>query len=1009
MFVLREVPAEFLNALKSRLKLGDREKPVYRVEVDRLAFIPGRVEELEYYYIYTKDSKKIVKSRINPGGSTQINSKGLIFPIQAGTGFSLDNSVTSSFGENRGDHYHSGIDLGVPRDTPVVAAAAGVVVVVDLFNPYTGYGRYIDIKHGGGDAVTRYAHLDRNTVVVGEVVAQGQVIAYSGNTGYCTEGGHPIAGDLDDPDSPRGRGDGAHLHFEVRVDGDPVDPYPYLAGSKNISSTVVNVGDVVDEGTVTLEQPEEIIFEENFSRDDWFNNSIYTHFEPNFRSNARVDYSINEGSLVINFPDASMQETEFILTLHLSNPVFLDMSFCSDFSPGSEFVIQSGEVVRARFTTFNGVGNWQSPSQIYIQEGFGTTPVKFIFKCNGGQPKKFIIDYIRIYTGAISQKNDPGYKLQQEVTSVNVFTKTEKIPVSVGNFVYSDTVVLDNVINIERDEQFEGDAAEARVTVSNPNGIYGPDYSAYRFPELGVQSKFAYEINGVHIGVLSENTPVRIYEGYGLDNIRVFTGLIDKVDINGQDEILTFSCRNMYKKLLNKVITENKQYPPHIGDVHILDTAPPSTGSGGVSAYTDMDRFNQIVYCAQKYATHYDVDYKLILAIAKAETDYGTLGWGTVESGGYICGYGCGDTKYAGIEMQCKYVAMRIRDALGDRPITRENIEYLNNGGDLGLVYCANTPDSPASDWVNNVWTAYQSISDYNNYQGTASGGNNTYAELVAKKQMGETCWLKSAIIHDLVGHANMFGWRAAEDDLFYPDAVIEETYLIQAMPLTGQVVKAGTKEGHFFIADISSVPTINGWLNPYVELNREFFAFEIKVSDAIREVLKDTNFRSYCDRYGTYRMERIKYNTPVVCSFTEYDDLVTINKTIDWSRGRSHIAVISSEDGGLSHFIDKEILAELKGEVRTCVVYSDWAKSYKQKEEIALRMFWDMKRLCRTLQVGIAGRPELDILDRVYVVDKATGTRDIYTIKGIRSTNSDEAYTMILDLFWCDNDTLYR
>ncbi|HZV51890.1 MAG TPA: peptidoglycan DD-metalloendopeptidase family protein [Candidatus Dormibacteraeota bacterium] len=101
-------------------------------------------------------------------------------------------------------HFHTGIDLAVPVGTPVAAAAAGEVVLVG--DGTTGYGTYVVIAHGGG-LVTLYGHLSQALVAVGERVDQGQVIGLSGSTGAST---------------------GPHLHFEVRLNGEPVDPLGYL-------------------------------------------------------------------------------------------------------------------------------------------------------------------------------------------------------------------------------------------------------------------------------------------------------------------------------------------------------------------------------------------------------------------------------------------------------------------------------------------------------------------------------------------------------------------------------------------------------------------------------------------------------------------------------------------------------------------------------------------------------------------------------------------------------------
>ncbi len=98
---------------------------------------------------------------------------------------------------------HEGIDIAVPTGTPVVAAAAGTVIYAGVLG---GYGNLVVVDHGNGLA-TAYAHNSAYASSVGQVVAQGTVIAYSGNTGNSS---------------------GPHVHFEVRVGGTAVDPLGYL-------------------------------------------------------------------------------------------------------------------------------------------------------------------------------------------------------------------------------------------------------------------------------------------------------------------------------------------------------------------------------------------------------------------------------------------------------------------------------------------------------------------------------------------------------------------------------------------------------------------------------------------------------------------------------------------------------------------------------------------------------------------------------------------------------------
>ncbi|KMO86789.1 peptidase M23 [Megasphaera cerevisiae DSM 20462] len=99
--------------------------------------------------------------------------------------------------------FHSGIDIGVDYGTPVHAADSGVVVDAGWIS---GYGYAVIIDHGNGLS-TLYGHNESLAVSAGQSVSQGQVIAYAGSTGNST---------------------GPHVHFEVRVNGDPVDPMSYL-------------------------------------------------------------------------------------------------------------------------------------------------------------------------------------------------------------------------------------------------------------------------------------------------------------------------------------------------------------------------------------------------------------------------------------------------------------------------------------------------------------------------------------------------------------------------------------------------------------------------------------------------------------------------------------------------------------------------------------------------------------------------------------------------------------
>ena len=110
-------------------------------------------------------------------------------------------SVTRGFSPT-----HSGIDLAAPYGSPIRAAAGGTVVYAGW---YSAYGNIIDIQHADG-VLTRYGHMSAfaTGIARGMPVTQGQIIGDIGTTGNAH---------------------GAHVHFEVRIDGHPVDPKPFLS------------------------------------------------------------------------------------------------------------------------------------------------------------------------------------------------------------------------------------------------------------------------------------------------------------------------------------------------------------------------------------------------------------------------------------------------------------------------------------------------------------------------------------------------------------------------------------------------------------------------------------------------------------------------------------------------------------------------------------------------------------------------------------------------------------
>jgi murein DD-endopeptidase MepM/ murein hydrolase activator NlpD len=181
-------------------RLLDRSQQYQAVRSDRReALVSTRADrkKLEGHLVALEREEAKVRARLAgapSAGPVRQGSGSMIWPVSG--------AFTSPFGPRWG-RLHAGIDLAAPEGTPSRAAESGRVVLAGWTG---GYGNYTCIAHGGALS-TCYAHQSRYGTSVGANVSKGQVIGYVGNTGNST---------------------GAHLHFETRVNGTPVNPMGYL-------------------------------------------------------------------------------------------------------------------------------------------------------------------------------------------------------------------------------------------------------------------------------------------------------------------------------------------------------------------------------------------------------------------------------------------------------------------------------------------------------------------------------------------------------------------------------------------------------------------------------------------------------------------------------------------------------------------------------------------------------------------------------------------------------------
>lgn len=173
-----------LTAQQALLAALDSIIHEFETELDGLGSEQGRLEEL-------------IRGSSGGGGSSPGQ---LVRPVPG--------AITSPFGPRHHPilgytRMHTGVDMTAPQGQDIKAGAGGTVILADT---YGGYGLTVIIDHGGG-MTTLYAHQSRVFVSRGELVTSGEVVGEAGSSGLAT---------------------GPHLHFEVRIDGTPVDPADYL-------------------------------------------------------------------------------------------------------------------------------------------------------------------------------------------------------------------------------------------------------------------------------------------------------------------------------------------------------------------------------------------------------------------------------------------------------------------------------------------------------------------------------------------------------------------------------------------------------------------------------------------------------------------------------------------------------------------------------------------------------------------------------------------------------------
>ena len=430
---------ELARIITDKFKVGDDKRPVCKIEVDRMAFIPGYNEEVEF-------------QAVNPFADWEngdcVYTTGFtsfVFPIG---GKSLDtNKITSHYGMRthpilRTKRMHTGVDITGTTADKVVACWPGRVKEAGVNG---SYGNCVDIMHPN-NIVTRYAHLSKISVTKEQTVQEGTLLGYVGSTGMST---------------------GPHLHFEIIKDGKQIDPEPYIKGSRTQDFTGYAI---TSDKNALIAGP--YALSEDFLNTNWFKNPIYQ------ASVEMLSISVVATSTAMGNTEAHLRSTftkgetkfneaSFYLKPELVVDGILSVCFSTDFSKeaGDDFYITI-DGKKIEIDKFLGSDQEQFISAVKVPGG--KPDIRFVLKWAGSADRVFKIHNISI------RETIPGTADFLSVDDINNYMSLwayEKKEIPTGMFIYEETLTLENVISCEVNYNYEQEAAEASIKIENYDGF----------------------------------------------------------------------------------------------------------------------------------------------------------------------------------------------------------------------------------------------------------------------------------------------------------------------------------------------------------------------------------------------------------------------------------------------------------------------------------------------------------------------------------------------------------
>jgi hypothetical protein len=964
------------------------------VELDKFSYVKGLKRKYPVTEYVTKTVTKNIVSIISAavdsgedaGGDFHTNPP--VMPIQGKSKLS-DMVITSRHRTvDPSRPTHKGLDLDLVIGQPVVAAWSGTVIEAQ---ERTGYGKQILIDHGNG-LKTRYGHMDSLGVGVGQSVKQGQVIGNGGNSGIV---------------DASGGGDGSHLHFEVLKEGVDINPEPILNGSVSMNGAPIGGTATYTKGT------EKVSYSRDFNKvepyDTKWENLDGVYFNVPTSSGARKVFGINGVTGVqVTIPGAGtmplVKSAKFKHTWF--NDGYLDFSYLYEKgdSGGMVQVLMDGVSVFSA-NTLNNVAMEAHPAPITVSKGEHT----FEFRMKSNAP-------------------DTRARLGLMTVKCAEFDVVEKQETVSGGTSYSDTIwdYDDGMGDISKWEPYQdtkivngGEYLSFSKGAADGQGMYREGVVTYPFTiqfttkvEPGT-TKAQLQIGGGTKQFTLDLTPSRTGNTFNVDNT-VWQDYM--VVCNDKDTANVFhsnagSWEDTGINLTSIASADNRV---------MFYIAPDDTGT----VYADDVKYVNKDFSTSAPATN----------TVRQVTDQ----W--YDLGGFVFD----ETFYIEDIMNWE-VNNHLDSSSATARVTLSNHhglyspEYVRDP-----VFPNNLRKSPYSYWeegeVRHVISEYTPVRIYAGYgeqivrifTGMIKGeveedsvARTVTFNCVDRYDLLEECillrdtsfppvesiggdsvrrpWIKSSIVQSLANIAGMTGWRYVYEDLMHPDLVIEDTYYTDINRSNNTFMKFDSK-GKLSEVSLGDVKTPKGYKNPFVE-DVVFQAGE-RVSDCIRRVAEEINFRATVDRYGTFILHHLDFENNMRWSFTSGENLHSLTTSTDYSRVRNHI-IISGATGKTENFFDKDLIVATKGHIRTAKMECPWidetngTTSRGAKEVVANKLFFDMKRQARTKNVVVKGNPFIEVLDGCYVYDSNTSTAGYYIIKGNTLVGDENGMINRLELTW--------